>query len=302
MKFFFAALFTETNTFSNIPTGRQSFESSCYCRGEDALNAPGVLMVHVQQFATRVAELGAQMEIGLCAVAQPGAPVSQHDYEEMRDALLDDLRRCEGVDAVFLMLHGAMVAQDCLDCEGDVLVRVRQIVGPRVPVMVVLDPHAHLTARMVESADLLMFMKEYPHTDGPQCLDELFRIARELMDGRARPVPAVADCRVIGLWPTQDQPIRGFTDRLRALERRDGILSVSFVHGFPWGDTPDTGSRILVYADEDGVAAQRLADRLADEVWAMREVSQPHLASIDGALDLIEAADGAPIVLADVAD
>lgn len=302
MKFFFAAMFTETNTFSSIPTSRQSFEDSCCCKGEDALRAEGILKVHVQRFAERAAEIDAQMEIGLCALAQPGAPVSQRDYEELRDSLLDDLRRCGGVDAVFLMLHGAMVSENCLDCEGDILDRVREVVGPGVPVMAVLDPHAHLTNRMVESADLLSFMKEYPHTDGPECVDELFRIALDMMQGKARPVAAVSDCRIVGLWPTQSQPIRGFTDRLRTFEQRDDILSVSFVHGFPWGDTLDTGSKILVYANKDRIAAQRLADHLAGEVWAMREASQPQLVSIDEALDIIAVAENGPIVLADVAD
>ncbi len=302
MKLFFAALFTETNSFSSIPTSRQSFEDCCYCKGEDALRAEGILSAHVQRFAERAAEFGAQIEIGLCAFAQPGGPVAQRDYEEMRDTLLDDLRRCNEVNAVFLMLHGAMVAEKCLDCEGDTLSRVRQVVGPHVPVLAVLDPHAHLTDPMVESADVLAFMKEYPHTDGPECVDDLFRIARDMMQGIARPVAAVTDCRIVGLWPTQDQPIRGFTDRLRGLEGRNGILSVSFVHGFPWGDTPDTGSKILVYANNDRGAAQRLADCLAGEVWAMREVSQPRLASVSDALDIVAAADSGPIVLADVAD
>src|SRR5205823_12661668 len=101
----------------------------------------------------------------------------------------------------------------------------------------VLDPHAHLTQRMLNNADVLAFMKEYPHTDGVECMDNLFRIARAMLDGHARPVPAVADCHIIGLWPTQDGPIHDFTARLRQLERSDGILSLSFVHGFPWGDT-----------------------------------------------------------------
>ena len=302
MKFFFAAMFTETNTFSNIPTNRQSFENCYYGKGEEALRAEGILTVHVERFAQRAAEFGAEAVIGLCAQAQPSAPLSQVDYEGMREELLEDLRRCDGVSAVFLMLHGAMVAQRYLDCEGDLLGRVRAIVGPGVPVLAVLDPHAHLTQRMVEHADVLAFMKEYPHTDGPECLDELFRIARDILQGGARPVAAVADCRIVGLWPTQDQPIRGFTDRLRGLERRDGVVSVSFVHGFPWGDTPDTGSRILVYTDVDRPAAQRLADQLAAEVWEMREASQPRLASISEALDIVEAAKEGPVVLADVAD
>lgn len=302
MKLFFAALTTETNTFSNIPTSRQSFEKLCCRRGAEALRGDNILAPHVQRFAERAAELGAQFEIGLCATAQPSAPLAQRAYESLRDELLGDLRGCGRVDAVFLVLHGAMVAQDCLDCEGDILSRARQIVGPDVPLMALLDPHAHLTQQMVESADVLIFMKEYPHTDGPECMDELFRIARDRMQGKARPVAAMADCGIVGLWLTQEHPVREFTERLRALEHRDGILSISFVHGFPWGDTPDTGGKILVYADDDREAAQRLASQLAAELWAMREASRPRLATIDEALDTVAAAGSGPIVLADVAD
>ena len=72
-----------------------------------------------------------------------------------------------------------MLSQDCLDCEGDILERIRKIVGLSVPIGVVLDPHAHLTQRMLDNATVLSFMKEYPHTDlidrardvVPICLD-----------------------------------------------------------------------------------------------------------------------------------
>jgi microcystin degradation protein MlrC len=115
-------------------------------------------------------------------------------------------------------------------------------------------------------------------------------------------VAAVADCSIVGIWPTQVQPLRAFTDRLTALEDGEQILSISFVHGFPWGDTPRTGSRMLVYAHADRGAAQSLASSLAAEVWEMRESSQPRLLSVDAALDMVAAADCGPIVLADVAD
>jgi microcystin degradation protein MlrC len=299
MKFFFSALVTETNTFSNIPTSRDSFETHV---GRAALENDSLLTGYVQHFDRQCAAAGASGVIGLCAYAQPSSPVVQRDYEHLRDALVDELRRCGPLDAVFLMLHGAMAAEECLDCEGDVLARIRAVVGPRVPVLAVLDPHAHLTAAMLANADVLAFMKEYPHTDGPACLDQLFGIGRAMLEGSARPRAAVADCRVIGLWPTQDSPMREFCDRLRTLEREPGILSISFVHGFPWGDTPDTGSRVLVYGDGDSAAAQALADRLAAEVWRMRDYSQPQLTSISAALDLIERAPAGPIVLADGAD
>ena len=300
MKYFFGALVTETNTFSSIPTNRQSFAEA---RGAEALRTDSILTAFVRHFAERAAAQGAQVEIGLCATAQPSGPMGQGDYEALRETLVADLRAAGRVDAVFLMLHGAMVSADCLDCEGDILEHVRGVVGPGVPVLAVLDPHAHLSERMVAAADVLSFMKEYPHTDGPRCIDDLLRIARGILQDGVRPTAAVADCRIVGLWPTQQPPIRRFIDRLRELEGTAGILSISFVHGFPWGDTPDTGTKVLVYTDGDASGARSWADRLAAEVWAIRGASQLELASIDAALDLVAAAPGGgPVVLADVAD
>ncbi len=315
-KLFFAAMVTESNSFSNIPTSRESFAPMS---GAEALKADSMLSGYLHPFLRSATAMGINVTIGTCAFAQPGAPVIQADYESLRDRIVQDLREQGPVDAVCLLLHGAMVSERCLDCEGDILSRVRQVVGPGVPVLAILDPHAHLTDSMVKSADLLAFMKEYPHTDGPERLDHLLRVTQAMWEGSARPVPAVADCRIVGIWPTQAQPIRAFTDRLMALEKREGILSVSFVHGFPWGDTPDTGSRVLVYGNAahgcasaagagsagaagDNSLAQTLADQLAEEVWRMREASQPQMTSIEQALDIVQSAESFPIVLADIAD
>ena len=298
-KLFFAAMVTESNSFSNIPTSRESFAP---VSGVDALKSDGMLSGYLQHFLQGAAAIGAEVRVGTCAFAQPGAPVIQADYESLRDRLLDDLKRETPVDAVFLLLHGAMVSERCLDCEGDILSRARKIIGPDVPLLAILDPHAHLTDSMVRNADLLAFMKEYPHTDGPDRLDHLLHLTQKMWQGGAKPVPAVADCNIVGLWPTQMPPIRGFVDRLNALEHRDGILSISFVHGFPWGDTPDTGSRILVYGNGDQGGAQKLATELANEVWRMREVSQPQMTSIADAVDIVSRTHDGPIVLADIAD
>jgi microcystin degradation protein MlrC len=299
MNFFFAALVTESNSFSNIPTSRQSFVRHS---GREALEIDFLLSDFVRHFARRAAENGATATIGLCAYATPSAPVVHADYLLLKDELLADLRGCQPADAVFLYLHGAMLSDACLDCEGDILRAVRGIVGPAVPVLVVLDPHAHLTEDMLQNADLLVFMKEYPHTDGAERMDDLFRLAKAMRQGRVRPVAAVADCSIVGIWPTQVQPLRAFTDRLMALEDGERILSISFIHGFPWGDTPRTGSRMLVYANSDRGAAQALASSLAAEIWELRDNSQPRLLSIDAALDIVASADSGPIVLADVAD
>src|SRR6201995_271379 len=101
----------------------------------------------------------------LFAFAQPSGRAVQSVYENYRDEILADLKAKGPFDVVLLFLHGAMVSQACDDCEGDILARVRDAVGPKVAIGAELDPHCHLTPLMVEKANAIILMKEYPHTD-----------------------------------------------------------------------------------------------------------------------------------------
>ena len=99
---------------------------------------------------------------GLTAAAMPAGITTRHAYETLRDELLQDLRNAGPVDVALFGLHGAMVADGYDDCEGDLLRRAREIVGPDTVIGAELDPHCHLTATMMESADLIVCYKEYP--------------------------------------------------------------------------------------------------------------------------------------------
>ncbi len=301
MNVFFAGLATETNSFSSIPTAEAAFAVG-QRRGEAVFSDRGMY----GEMARRLRELaeaeGGQVSPGLFAFAQPGAPTVQAVYERLRDALLDDLRAAAPVDIVILFLHGAMISQETWDCEGEILGLVRQIVGPSVPVGVVLDPHAHLTEPMMAEASVLCFMKEYPHTDGLERMEDAWRICLGVAKGQIAPAAAVHECRMISFWPTQSQPMRGFVDRLQAREHRNNILSISFVHGFPWGDTPVTGAKMLVYADGDADAAASVAQSLGQEIWDLREKTLMQLVSMEAALEAIEAVETGPLVIADLAD
>jgi microcystin degradation protein MlrC len=114
---------------------------------------------------------------------------------------------------------------------------------------------------------------------------------------------ALHDCRMIGIFPTTREPVRGFVDRMTALEGKDGILSVSLAHGFPWGDTPEVGARVLVVADGDPAKAEALAATLGSEVWAMRGTMAPPFVDVESAITRIAGHGGPrPLVLADAAD
>jgi len=305
MRVFSAALATETNTFAPMPTGLSSFHERAYY---PAGSHPDRMQMHSGPlWAARLAgpARGWTLIEGLVAAAVPNGVVTRAAFESLRDTLLADLQAALPVDMVLLGMHGAMVADGYDDCEGDLLSRVRAIVGPGVVIGGTLDPHSHLSAAMVENADLLICWKEYPHTDILERAVELVDFCATVAAKRLRLRASVVDTGMIGMLHTTREPARGFVDRVRALEGRDGIVSISVVHGFPWGDTPDMGTKILVYsdaaADPSGVRGEALAQLLAAELFDLREALGEPLPSIEDALDTALAANGT-VVLADRSD
>ncbi|MGE8689200.1 MAG: M81 family metallopeptidase [Achromobacter sp.] len=302
MRVFTGSLSTETNTFAPLPTSLEDFADRGYYPA--GTHPPEMTIFSGPLWAARQrgAQHGWTVIEGMAAGAQPSGITTRHAYETLRDELLRDLRQALPVDMVVLGLHGAMVADGYEDCEGDLLGRVRGIVGPDVVVGAELDPHCHLSDAMVSHADMLVAYKEYPHTDIRERALELVDFCAAAAARRIAPVAAVVDCEMAVTIRTPQEPARSYIDRLSALEGRDGILSISVVHGFPWGDVPDMGTKLLVYADGDAVAAQSLARRLADELIGMRERLMPACPDMDQAIDQALACGVTPVVIADAAD
>lgn len=303
MKLFIATLATETNTFSPLPTGATAFRDREYFRNDGSRQPASQGNIPLIAWR-RQGELDGQDVVeSICAVAQPAGLTLRHTYEELRDVLLSDLEAAMPVDAVLLFMHGAMVAHGYDDCEGDTLARIREVVGSQARIGIELDLHCHLTELMRRSADVIVTFKEYPHTDIGERAQELYALVTAARRNETRPVMAYYDCRMISLWRTTQEPVRSFVRRMRSLEGRDGILSISFGHGFPWGDVADVGAKIVVVADGDGAKAATLARTLGEEVWRLRHETELQHDSIDDGIDAASSAvSGKPVVLADVAD
>jgi microcystin degradation protein MlrC len=303
-RIFTACLGTETNSFSPIPTGLSVFEGAMLVRGGDHGERPSLFAVPLILWRERARALGWTVIEGLAAFATPAGDTTRAVHEALRDEILDDLRAAMPVDAVMLNLHGAMIADGYPDAEGDLLARVRELVGPDVPIAAELDLHCHLTELKVASADILVIFKEYPHVDVAERAAEVFDLLQARLEGRIRPVMALHECGMLGIYPTTAEPMVSIVAGMRAAERQSGVLSVSLAHGFPWGDTPEVGTRTLVVADGDLALARLHAAALADEVWTARERIVPPFYSIDAAIDrVLDAGPGdRPFVLADTAD
>ena len=302
MRIFTGALATETNTFSPLPTGDASFRERGHFPAGTHPDHPTFFAGPLWALREVSSSKGWTVIEGMVAGAQPGGITARSTYEALREELLGDLKAALPVDMVLLGLHGAMVADGYDDCEGDILARVREMVGPEVVVGATLDPHDHLSETMVANADILVAFKEYPHTDIVDRGRDLVGFAERIAAGEIAPVAAVADCGLVVPIHTTREPARSLVDRMQALEGRDGILSVSLIHGFSHGDVADMGTKVLVYADGDRAKAEALARRLAEEVVALADGLAVDYPPVDDALDKALAFEDGPVVLADRAD
>ena len=300
MKVLIAGIATETNSFSPIPTGALSFEETFFSR-KATEEPPNLFSAPLHEWRKGAEARNWEVIESLCTAAQPAGPTVRAVYEAYRDEILDDIRKHKP-DILLLSMHGAMIADGYDDCEGDMLARAREILGPEAVIGLEIDPHNHLTDAMLDNANLIICYKEYPHTDSPDRARELFTLAAETALGAIKPVMRDYDCRMLSMYHTPNEPMRSYVDEMQAREGNDGILSLSLTHGFPWGDSPRVGTRMLVITDGNVEQADAVAKEFGDKLWDLREELNPDWPTISEALDQADAATSHPVVLADFAD
>lgn len=297
----------ETNTFAPAPATLTDFISNAghvpLSRGEEIAARTAGANLGIAGAMAHGTAAGWQVLPTIWATAGPSAHVDRDAFEHIADALIADLRALAPLDGVFLELHGAMVCAHLDDGEGEILARVRETVGPGVPVAASLDLHANVTDRMVGAADLLEAYRTYPHTDMAETgRRAAFWLGRML--GTADR-PAKAFRRVPYLMPiawqcTDMAPADRLYARLEVLTRNDGC-TMSLSMGFPAADFPGCGPTILAYGDAaDQIADALLAEVLEAEARFVGEVFTP-AGGVAEAMRLARRAT-APVILADTQD
>lgn len=303
MRVFTAALATETNTFSPIAVDRKAFEASLYARPGTHPETPTLCTAPITVGREVCAREGWTLIEGSASWADPAGMVNRETFEELREEIVEQVRAALPLDGVVLGLHGAMVAQGYDDPEGDLLSRIRAVVGPDVLVCAELDPHSHLTAQRAAASDFFVYFKEFPHTDFVDRAHDLWEIAVRTLKGEIKPVMSIFDCRMIDVFPTSKDPMRGFVDRMFALEKSEpGLLSLSVVHGFMAGDVPEMGTKIVAVTDGQPEMGAALAERLGRELYALRGTFMVAQVDEQEAVSAALAADAWPVVIADVWD
>ena len=299
---FLGSIATETNTFSPLRTDILDFKESFYASPGQHPKTPTLCSAIYPAARARADELNWQIIEGTASWAEPGGIVNQQTWEFLRDQLVNELKAAMPVDIVLLGLHGAMVSQDCLDCEGELVSAVREIVGPSAIIGATFDPHSHLSELRTKNLNLITVFKEFPHTDFVQVAEVLVELTHLASLGKVKPVISTFDCKMIEVLPTSREPMRSFIDKIKLLETQKNIFAISVIHGFMAGDVPDLGSRILVITDNAKSEGDRLAAELGFELFSMRGKTRPEFLTAKVAFDTAEVSTASTVVIADVWD
>ncbi len=295
----------ETHTFAAPLTDLAQFTEQSLYRGAELLAVLDGTSSGLGGMLAGCAAAGIEAVPTLYAAAMPSGTVRGNVYVALRDELLTRLSSALPLDGVLLALHGAMVAEGEPDVEGDLLARVRALVGPSTPIVVELDMHGNISPRSVAHADVLVAFNTNPHIDPYERGVEAAAIMARLLRGDLHPTAALAQPPLI-LAPqatgTADLPLRSVHARATELRTDPRVLAICVMAGFAYADTPDTGASVIVTTVNDAALAQRYANELADLLLAQRAAALPTIYPPAAAVQRALAMPGGPIILVDSAD
>jgi microcystin degradation protein MlrC len=294
----------ETNTFAPSKADYAAFEAGGGWPGAQ-YGAPIFAAVEGANIPAAGAiqalrQLGHSLVGTAWAAASPSAHVTADAFERIAGELISRLKQALPVDGVYLDLHGAMVADTFDDGEGELLRRVREVVGRGVPVVASLDLHANVTHAMIERADALVAYRTYPHVDMAETGARAARVLHQMLGSGKRPQASFHQLDYLTGIPSQCsfiEPCKAIYQELSRLEERHGAV-LSFTPGFPMADFAECGMAVFGYGAPEAV--QRLRGVVADS-------EKSFAMELHDAPDAVRRAKsrgepGAPIVLADTQD
>lgn len=292
-----AELKQETNSFSPVLTGKKDFEAGKLLYGEDIITYCREVerKGQIAGFLKAVDDFGGdriRIVPVLKAQSMSGGPVEKELYLELKDSILKGIGKIETIDGIYLSLHGAMGVEGMRDPEGDLLEEIRALVGPHVPIGVTHDLHANLTKKRMSLMTFLVGYHTNPHRDFYKVGNKAGEILVKTVQGKIKPVMAYNKMRLLkggGMIIDFLSPMRKIFKWMKKTERSGKVLWLSNFMVHIWMDDPELGWSTVAVTDNDAELARRLADKLADLNWSVRNVKHPEGNSPSEAIALARA-------------
>lgn len=296
----------ETNTFVEKPTRLSDFEQADswpeLLQGRDVLEMTDGMNLPIHGFAQAAASAEAELLPILWCAAEPGGKVTDHAFDMISGLIINALSNMTQLDGVYLDLHGAMVTESWDDGEGELLARIRQVIGPDLPLVASLDMHANISQQMVDLSDVMTVYRTYPHLDMADTGARAFQMLREIC---ANGPPQKAWRQGPYLIPLHSQytKIKPANALYAALDAFNGPGKlVELAMGFTAADTVDTGPSILAYGPLQTDADQMAMDMFANLQAAETQFDTTLLSPKDAVTSARTATGIGPVVIADVQD
>lgn len=271
----FAGLFHETHTFVESTTPLESF---AVAKGPAMLRSLGDSSPLGGALEAATA-CGWEIIPSLDMRAAPSGTADDLVLETFWRELSSTLTAvaAEGLDAIFLVLHGAMVCRNNHDVEGELLQRIRAVSGTQhLPVFGVFDLHANFTAAMASHSDCLVAYRENPHADARDAAVRAVHLLERALAEHRRPRTFWKHPPL--MWPptgtgSAEDPMRTLLAVARALEvQHPDFWCVNVIAGFSFADTPDTGVSFSICTTGDAAIAEAALEKLAACAWGHREL------------------------------
>ena len=301
----------ECNKFAP-PATKAHFAARTYLEGdailEEARRPTPTMLPETPGFVAAMDAAAPWTPIGVVlAMSEPNGPVEHGFFEEVVDTMTGRLKAAMPVDGVYFCAHGAAITTEEDDPEGVMFERIRDIVGPDVPIVATFDLHANVSDRMVDTIDAFIGYRTNPHLDMRERGQEAAAVLRELLAG-ARTERVRVRLPIVPPTVTLLTAAGPYAEMIELGQSKmnPAIMNVSVMGGFAYADTAKNGLSVIVTARGDRSAAASLAAEIAQYGWEQRARFYPKLTSLDDAVQkaLAVARDPSlkPLAFADVAD
>ncbi|MBO1073730.1 M81 family metallopeptidase [Roseomonas marmotae] len=294
----------ETNTFSSELTDQAAFSIRSWIEGAEILRRHRGVRDYIGGMIDEAEALGGiELLPTFAAITSPSGYIRAETWSEIKRRVLAGLKAVAPVDAICLELHGAGIAESTGDIEGDLLRTLRLEFGAALPIAATLDLHGNITERMIDNADMLFGVKEYPHIDMYDRGRDAIRNLDLMVRGVLKPSMALTRLpMVIPTTTTFHGPLKAVNARCAEWEAKPGIVHCAAYHGFPYGDSPATCVSVIAIADNDEALAQQATRDVADFIWNQRDAFAVSLPGAAEGLETALACPESPVIVNETSD
>jgi microcystin degradation protein MlrC len=278
----------EGHSFNPLKTYEKDFIVS---RGQEMLEEARNRQTALGGIVREIDRLGHEAVPTLAALARPGGPIDDGFFQPIMEEIVVCASKLD-FDAICLDLHGATTTESIADVEGELLARLRAVVGADMPIVVALDLHAYVTPRMVEHATLMTAFRTVPHADMAETGERAVRLLEQLFEDSASPRAAMVIVPLLtrGNDETSSGPLSAIGAAADSWRSTESIYDVSVFNVHHFLDVPGYGQVVLAYDRGQGAAVQACED-LASMLWSVRDEFVEALPSLKEAFDLAARSD-----------